>query len=171
MNAAKEAIANDPIPANFVDISTIVTEGEVPCRTASALPFIGPTGIFTGVKKEKRTIPNPRGGTPLEAIIITLALNQSHRIKPGANVPNCNMDGVQYLPAKSINVSAVSEVQYQRNETNPGFPNAVTDVQLIFTRSNKAQPATLGVRVKFEEGVGQTPQFNPKRANGTVSFP
>lgn len=169
MEAAKEALVNQPVPTNFVDISTIAVEAEAPCRTASALPFIGPNGIFTGVTKDKISV--TIRGVVTEVIIFDLALNPAHRIKPGAAVPGCNMDGVQYLPAKSVNVSTVADPIYLRAGTDPANPNAVTGVKLFFTRTNKTKPATLGVRVKFEEGVGQSANFNPKRANGTISFP
>jgi hypothetical protein len=168
MNAAKEAIAA-AVPTNFVDITTVASEAEVPCRSASALPFIAANGIFTNVKKETITVTIL--GRPVEVVLIELKLNPAHRIKPGAAVPGCNMDGVLFLPAKSVNVSQVAEPQYIRAGTDPANPNAVTSVQLAFTRSNRTKPATLGIRVKFEEGVGQTPQFNPKRSNGTVTFP
>jgi hypothetical protein len=156
---------------NLTDINLIPVELEVPCRTASALQFIGAGGIFLSVNKSSQVIPNPRGGGSIELITFDLALNPAHRIKPGAQVPNCNMDGVTYLPAKSVNVSAVAEPIFLRAGTDPANPNAVTGVKLLFTRKNRTQPATLGVRVKFEEGVGQTANFNPKRANGTISFP
>lgn len=169
MEAAKEALDNQPVPTTFVNITTIASEAEIPCRTPSALPFIAPNGIFTGVTKDKISV--TIRGVVTEVIIFDLKLNPAHRIKPGAAVPNCNMDGVMFLPAKSANVSTVAEPQYIRAGTDPANPNAVTNVKLFFTRTNKAKPATLGVRVKFEEGVGQTPQFNPKRASGTISFP
>ena len=170
MNAATEAVAAPAaVPTTFTDINLIPVEQEQPCRTASALPFIAPNGIFTGVTK--RLISIPVRGVTIEAVEVNLALNSAHRIKPGASVPGCNMDGVQYLPAKSVNVSTVAEPQYLRSGADPQNPNAVTNVLLFFTRSNRTQPATLGIRVKFEEGVGQTANFNPKRASGTVSFP
>jgi hypothetical protein len=117
------------------------------------------------------TIPSPRGGTPIELITVDLKLNPVHRIKPGATVPNCNMDGVMYLPAKSVNVKSVAEPLYIRSGADPANPNAVTNVKIFFTRADRTKPATIGIRVKFEEGVGQTANFNPKRANGTVTFP
>lgn len=169
MNAAKEAVVNPALPAGFVDISTIPAELEAPCRGASALAFIAPNGIFTSVSKSSRVITVL--GRQTEIVTIELALNPAHRIKPGADVPGCTKDGVVYLPARSANVSGVAEPQYIRSGADPLNPNAVTSVKLAFVRPNRTTPATLGVRVKFEEGVGQTANFNPKRANGTVSFP
>lgn len=169
MEAAKEALINQPVPTTFVDINTVASEAEIPCRTASALPFIAANGIFAAVTKDKISV--TIRGIVTEVIIFDLKLNTSNRIKPGAAVPNCNMDGVQFLPAKSVNVSTVAEPQYIRAGTDPANPNAVTNVKLFFTRTNKAKPATLGVRVKFQDGVGQTANFNPKRASGTISFP
>ena len=166
--AAKEAIG-DPLPTGFVDISTIPAELEVPCRGASALAFIAPNGIFTRDSKSSRIVTVL--GRQIEIVTVELFLNPAHRIKPGSDVPGCNRDGVLYLPAKSANVSGVAEPQYIRSGADPLNPNAVTSVKLAFVRPNRTKPATLGVRVKFEEGVGQTANFNPKRANGTVSFP
>jgi hypothetical protein len=170
MNAAATEAIGTQLPT-LIDITTVASEAEVPCRTASALSFVGSGGIFLGFTKSAVNIPNPRGGTPIELITVDLKLNPAHRIKPGATVPNCNMDGVMYLPAKSVNVAQVAEPQYLRSGADPANPNAVTNVKLFFTRANRTQPATIGIRVKFEEGVGQTANFNPKRANGTVSFP
>ena len=170
MNAATEAVAAPAaVPTTFIDINLVPVEQEQPCRTASALQFIAANGIFTGVTKQARSVTIL--GKIVEVIEVNLTLNAAHRIKPGATVPGCNMDGVQYLPAKSVNVAQVAEPQYIRDGRDPQNPNAVTNVLLFFIRSNRTQPATLGVRVKFEEGVGQTANFNPKRASGTVSFP
>jgi hypothetical protein len=168
--AATEAIANQ-LPPGFVDISTIPVEAEAPCRSASNLALLAPNGVFTKVTKSSRTV-SVRGQN-LDIITLKLALNPAHRIKPGAAVPGCNMDGVSYLAAKSVNVSGVFEVQYDRSGADPMNPNAVTGVTLAFTRLSRPNPSssTLGVRVKFEEGVGQTPNFNPKRTSGTISFP
>lgn len=169
MNTAVKEAVGDPLPAGFVDISTIPAETEALCRGASALAFIAPNGIFTGAQKSSRTVTIL--GRTIEIVTIDLALNPAHRIKPGADVPGCTRDGVVYLPAKSVNVSGVAEPQYIRSGADPANPNAVTSVKLAFVRTNRTRPSTLGVRVKFEEGVGQTANFNPKRANGTVSFP
>ena len=160
----KDGIANQDVPTTFVNINTVPVEAEVPCRTASALAFIGPNGIFTGVDKSSMTL-NIRG-VITEIIKFNLALNPAHRIKPGATVPNCNNDGVLYLAAQSINVAGVAEPQYIRDSYN-----TVTNVLVFFTRTNRAQQATLGLRVKFEENVGTTAQFNPKRKSGTITFP
>jgi hypothetical protein len=170
MNTAATEAVGAQTPA-FTDINLVASEAEIPCRGASALQLTGPGGIFLSVTKSSQSIPNPRGGAPLEAIFFDLRLNPVNRITPGAAVPNCNMDGVLYLPAKSVNVSAVADPIYSRDGSDPLNPNAVTDVRLIFTRTAKNKAATLGIRVKFEEGVGQTASFNPKRANGTNSFP
>lgn len=157
-------INNQNVPTVFTDINAVPTEAEVPCRTASNLAFIDPNGIFTSVTKNSISV--VIRGVLTEVIIFNLMLNPTHRIKPGATVPNCNNDGVLYLPAQSVNVSAVGEPQYVRNSSN-----VVTNVQVFFTRTAKTKPATLGLRVKFEENVGTTAQFNPKRKSGTVVFP
>jgi hypothetical protein len=170
MNAAATEAIGTQLPT-LIDITTVPSEAEVPCRTASALPFVGNGGIFLSFTKSAITLPNPRGGAPIELITVDLKLNTAHRIKPGATVPNCNMDGVMYLPAKSVNVKSVAEPQYIRSGADQANPNAVTNVKIFFTRIDRTKPATIGIRVKFEEGVGQTANFNPKRANGTVTFP
>lgn len=162
--AATEAAAQ--LPA-LIDIGTVASEAEIPCRTATALQFIGAGGVFLSVAKSSMTIPNPRGGTPIELITIDLKFNPANKLKPGATIPGCNMDGVMYLPAKSVNVAQVAEPVYIRSGADPQNPNAVTDVKLFFTRSNRTKPATLGIRVKFQEG----PQNTPRRISGTIVFP
>lgn len=157
-------IGSQDVPTTFTDINAVPVEAEVPCRTASNLAFIDPNGIFTNFTKSSISV--VIRGVLTEVIKIDLMLNPLHRIKPGATVPNCNNDGVLYLPAQSVNVSAVGEPQYIRNNNN-----VVTNVLVFFTRVNKTKPATLGLRVKFEENVGTTAQFNPKRKSGTVMFP
>jgi hypothetical protein len=171
MNTAATEAAATPLPPGFVDIATIPVEAEAPCRLGSNLPFLASNGIFTKVTKSIRTV--QVRGQNLDIITLKLTLNPVHRIKPGAAVPGCNMDGVSYLFAKSVNVSGVFEVQYDRSGADPLNPNAVTGVTLAFTRLSRPTPqsSTLGVRVKFEEGVGQTANFNPKRASGTIAFP
>jgi hypothetical protein len=161
----QDGLTAQEAPTAYTNINTITIEAEAPCRAQSALQFLDPyAGIFLGVKKEKITV-NIRG-IITEVIVFNLALNPTHRIKPGADVPNCTRDGATFLPAQSVNVSAVAEPQYLRNSENK-----VTNVVLYFTRANRTQPATLGIRVKFEENVSLPAQFNPKRKSGTVSFP
>ena len=160
----KDGITNQDVPTTFININTVPVEAEVACRTASALGFVDPNGIFTSVAKSSISV--TIRGIVTEVIKFNLALNPAHRIKPGATVPNCNNDGVLYLAAQSINVSSVADPQYIRNSNN-----VVTNVLVFFTRTNKAQQATLGLRVKFEENVGTTAQFNPKRKSGTITFP
>ncbi|MBS1797243.1 MAG: hypothetical protein JSS81_25680 [Acidobacteria bacterium] len=160
----KESIAAQTVPTTYYDIGAAPSEADVPCRTQSALAFIGAGGIFTGVTKNKTSV--IIRGVNVEVISFNLALNPSNRIKPGANVPDCTMDGVLFLPAQSVNVKSVADPQYIRDANN-----RVTNVLLYFMRTNKAQAATLGVRVKFEENVGTTANFNPKKKQGTIAFP
>ena len=163
--AATEAIAAQ-LPA-LVDINTVASEAEIPCRTATALQFIGAGGVFLSVSKTTMNIPNPRGGAPIELTTIDLKFNTANKLKPGAAIPGCNMDGVMYLPAKSVNVAQVAEPVYIRAGSDPLNPNAVTGVKLFATRADRTKPATLGIRVKFEEG----PQNTPRRISGTIIFP
>ena len=130
MNAAATEAVGTQLPT-LIDITTVPSELEVPCRGASALPFVGNGGIFLSFTKSVQVIPNPRGGTSIELITVDLKLNPAHRIKPGATVPNCNMDGVMYLPAKSVNVKSVAEPQYIRSGADPANPNAVTNVKIL----------------------------------------
>ncbi len=169
MTAAKEAIIANPTPTNFVDIKTVPVEQEIPCRASSNLQFIAPNGIFTSV--DKRAIKIPIRGVVTETILVTLNLNTvdpANRIFPGKQITNCNMDGVLYLAGQSANVSSVGDPIYNRINGTTGIVNSVV---VSFTRTNKNQPATLGLRVKFEEGVGDSGNFNPKRKMGTVTFP
>jgi hypothetical protein len=171
MTAAKEAITATPIPTptNFVDIQSVPVEQEVPCRVSSNLPFVGPNGIFT--KIDTKAIRIPIRGVVNESIQATLTLNTTNppnRIFPGKQITGCNMDGVMYLAGQSANVATVADPIYLRSNGDSGI---VTAVILFFTRANKSQPASLGVRVKFEEGVGDSGAFNPKRKMGTVTFP
>lgn len=169
--AAKEAITATPLPPGFIDIQTIPAELEAPCRQASNLKLVGANGVFTNVTKSSRTV-TVRGVT-LDIITFKLKLNPKHRIKPGAAVPECNMDGVSYVFSTSINVNGVFEVGYDRSGADPANPNAVTGVTLNFSRLSRPVPqsSTLGVRAKYEEDVAQTPQFRPRRVSGTISFP
>jgi hypothetical protein len=160
----KDTFINQTIPTTYIDINAVAVEAEVPCRTASSLEFIGPNGVFTKVDKSATTISIL--GQITEVIKIDLTLNQSNRIKPGSDVPNCNRDGVLYLAAKSINVRSVADPIYVRDAGN-----VVTNVVVYFIPANRLQSATIGLRVKFEEGVGTTAQFNPKKKSGTVTYP
>jgi hypothetical protein len=169
MNAAKEAVIVNPTPTNFVDIKSVPVELELPCRKSSNLGFIAPNGIFTSVAKSsiKVTI----RGVLTEVVRVTLNLNTvnpANRIFPGKLITDCNMDGVQYLAGQSTNVSTVADPIYNRVNGTSGIVNSV---DVFFTRTNKTQPATIGLRVKFEEGVGDSGTFNPKRKMGSVTFP
>jgi|SRR5215213_7195592 len=160
----KDALAIEAAPTVYTELNAVAIEAEQPCRVQSALQFLAPDGIFTNVAKSKISV--IIGGVAVEVIRFNLTLNPVHRIKPGSDVPNCNRDGVTFVPAQSINVRSIAEPQYIRDSNNK-----VTNVLLFLMRSNKSQPATLGVRVKFEENVGNTAQFNPKRKTGTITFP
>ena len=164
MTAAKEAITTNPTPADFVDIKTVPVEQEAACRAATNLQFLASDGIFTEVTKDKITARVL--GTLTEVIKFNLKVNPANRIDPDLKPPGCNKDGVLYLAANSVNVLSVADPIYTRNGAGK-----VTNVTVFFTRTNKTQPATLGLRVKFEEGVVLNTDFNPKRKSGTVSFP
>lgn len=159
----KDALAAEQVPTVYTDLNAIAIEAEKPCRTQSALAFLGPNGIFTGVTKSSVSVIIL--GQRVEIIRFNLALNPVHTLNPNVAPPNCNTDGVTFVPAQSTNVLAVAEPQYIRNNKK------VTNVVLFFRRTNKAKPTTLGIRVKFEENAYQTGQFNPKRKTGQISFP
>ena len=166
MTAAKEAIGVQNVPTNYTDINLIPVEQDIPCRGASSLQFIGPNGLFTDVTKSKISV--TIRGVLTEVIEFNLKLNLKHAINPGGIVPGCNSDGVMALAAQSNNVLGVADPLFTKNG---GTPNRVTNVRLFFTRVNKNQPGTLGIRVKYEENGGTGLQFNPKRISGTVTFP
>lgn len=155
--ATKEAIGVQDMPADFTDINAIPVEQEVSCRPTSNLPFDGRNGIFTQV--------STRLNARVNVITVLLKLNPKHAINPNGIVPGCNPDGVMAVAAKSINARGVGPVDYIRSG------NRVTDVVVRFSRINTFQPATIGIRVKYEENGGTGLQFNPKVKIGTVSFP
>lgn len=160
----KDALAAEETPTVYADINTLPTEAEQPCRTQSALQFIAPNGIFTSLTKTRLAV--IIRGVTVEVIRFRLTLNPAHRIKPNMPPQNCSSDGVTFLAAQSVNVRSVAEPQFIRNSSN-----VITGVNLFFQRINKNQPATLGVRVKFEENVSSPTQFNPKRKAEKISFP
>jgi hypothetical protein len=160
----QDALVAEEVPTVYTDLNAVAIEAEQPCRTQSALPFLAPNGIFTAVDKSSVSV--IIRGIKVEVIKFNLKVNTGANIiiSPGNPPPNCSKDGVTFLPAQSVNVSSVAEPQYVKANQK------VTNVILFFTRVNKAQPATLGIRVKFEENP-LPGQFNPKRKAGTVSFP
>lgn len=160
----KDALVAEEVPTVYTDLNTIAIEAEQPCRMMSQLPFLAPNGIFTGVDKSSVSI--IVRGVKLEVIKFNLAVNTGANIiiNPDNKPPNCNKDGVTFVPAQSVNVSSVAEPQYIKKN------KVVTNVILFFTRVNKTKQATLGIRVKFEENP-KPGEFNPKRKTGTVSFP
>jgi hypothetical protein len=166
MAAVKEAIGAQAVPTNYTDINAIPVEQEVTCRPMTALNFLGQNGIFLSVTKNifQTTI----RGSLVEVISFDLKLNPKHGLNPGGIVPGCNSDGVMVVAAQSSNVAGVAEPIFTRDG---GTPNKVTDVRLFFTRINKTKPATLGVRVKFEENGGTGLQFIPRRKTEGISFP
>jgi len=155
--ATKEAIGVQDVPANLTDINAIPVEQELPCRPTSNLAFVNSNGIFTQASTRLNALAN--------VITVTLKLNPKHAINPGGIVPGCNPDGVMAVAAKSKNAKAVAETTYIRSG------NRVTDVLVRFSRIDTFQPATIGIRVKYEENGGTGLQFNPKVKIGTVSFP
>jgi hypothetical protein len=166
MAAVKEAIGAQAVPTNYTDINAIPVEQEIPCRPMTALNLIGPNGIFTSVTKDRFS--TTIRGSIVEVISFNLKLNPAHGLNPGGIVPGCNSDGVSVVAAQSSNVLGVAEPQFTRDG---GTPNKVTNVRLFFTRVNKTQPATLAVRVKFEENGGTGLQFIPRRKTEGISFP
>lgn len=163
--AATEAVAASA-PAGFIEISNVAVEAESPCRPGSNLQFFLPNfGIFTTIGKKTEFFPILNGR--IEVITFELFLNPAHRIKPGQTIPNCTSDAVQVLASKSVNIEyVVPEPVYVRDASN-----RVTSIKQSFIRRDPNKPATLGIRVKFEENVSAPSQFNPKRKSDTVSFP
>lgn len=159
--AAKEAIsvAN---PTKLVDITTIPIEAEVPCRAASKLELVGPSGIFTELKMEQRFVIFL--GIEVELLVYILTLNPVHQIRIGVPIKGCNQDGVVFVAATGKNILAVADPVYTPS------PSTVAQVTLFFTRKDLKKAATLGFRVKFEENVGNTTQINPKRKAAALSF-
>ena len=166
MTAVKEAIGVQAVPTNYTDINAVPVEQEIPCRGASSLQFISPNGLFTSVTK--KVVTATVFGTVVEVVNYDLKLNPKHAINPGGIVPGCNSDGVTLLAAQSINVKGVAEPVFVRDG---GTPNKVTNIKLFYTRANRTKPATLGIRVKYEENGGTGLQFDPRRISGTISFP
>ncbi len=163
MAAVKEAIGAQAVPTNYTDINAIPVEQEISCRPMTALNFIGPNGIFLSATKSifQTTI----RGSLVEVISFDLKFNPKHGLNPGGIVPDCNSDDVMVVAAQSINVAGVANPIFTR------VNNKVTNVKLFFTRINKTKPATLGVRVKFEENGGTGLQFIPRRKTEGISFP
>ncbi len=157
MTAVKEAIGVQDTPANLIDINAIPVEQEIPCRPTSNLAFVNSNGIFTQVSTRLNPVAN--------LITVSLKLNPKHAINPDGIVPGCNSDGVMAVAAKSQNAKAATPPEYIRSG------GRVTDVIIRFSRVNTFQPATIGIRVKYEENGGTGLQFNPKVKIGTVSFP
>jgi hypothetical protein len=156
MKAVKEAISVQDNPANFTNINLIPVEPEIACRPTSNLAFVNSTGIFTAVFVRANSIAN--------VVTVTLKLNPKHAINPDGIVPGCNSDGVSVVAAKSQNVmGAATPTEYIRNG------GKVTDVIIRFSRVNTLQPATVGIRVKYQENGGTGLQFNPKVKVSTAS--
>ncbi|HEX8734924.1 MAG TPA: hypothetical protein VF721_06370 [Pyrinomonadaceae bacterium] len=160
----KDALAIEEAPTVYTELNAVAVEAEQPCRVQSALQFLAPNGIFTFVEKTKISL--IIRGVQTEVIRFNITVNPAHRIDPNNPPPNCTKDGVTFLPAQSVNVRAVAEPRYISNSSGK-----ITNVLVFFTRTNKALPATLGLRVKFEENVSQRTQYNPKRKPGTIPFP
>lgn len=164
--ATKEAIGVQNVPTTYTDINLIPVEQEIPCRGASSLQFLGPNGLFTDVTKDRFAV--TIRGLLTEVLSFDLKLNPKHAINPGGIVPGCNSDGVMAVATQSVNVAGVAAPIFIKDG---GTPNKVTNVKLFFTRVNKNKPATLGIRVKYEENGGTGLKFDPRRLTGTVTFP
>lgn len=158
MKAIKEAIGVQDNPTNFTDINLIPVEPEIACRPTSNLAFVNSNGIFTSALVRANPVVN--------VISVLLKLNPKHAINPDGIVPGCNPDGVTVVAAKSKNVKgAATPTEYIRNG------GKVTDVIVRFSRINTFTPATVGIRVKYQENGGTGLQFKPKVKIGTASIP
>ena len=106
----KEALAVEEVPTTYTDLNAVVIEAEKPCRTQSQLPFLAPNGVFTRVGKSSVSV--IIRGQRIEVIRFDLKVNNALvNLDPYTPTPNCNNDGVTFVPAQSINVSAVAPPQ------------------------------------------------------------
>ncbi|HEX3559086.1 MAG TPA: hypothetical protein VHU19_07770 [Pyrinomonadaceae bacterium] len=127
------------------------SEDSIKCRTRSTLSLI--PGIF----KDIRTDNDPTDGR----IRFTFVLNDSHAIY--FFVPNCNPDGVFYLPELSSNIAFVEGPSYLNTQ------NTRIRFKLFPPNPLKVIPFTFAFRVKFEENFNVTQQFNPKKFTAKIT--
>lgn len=121
-------------------------EDNIKCRTKSTLSLI--PGIF----KDLRTDNDPSDGH----IRFTFILNDNHAIF--FLVPNCNPDGLVYLPGQSSNIAFIDGPNYLNTDN--------TRIRVKFFPPNPLRviPFTFAFRIKFEENYRLTQQFNPKKS-------
>jgi hypothetical protein len=126
-------------------------EDSIKCRTKSTL------SLFPGIFKDLKTDNDPTDGR----IRFTFILNDNHAIY--FLVPNCNPDGMFFLPELSSNIGFVE---------GPSYLNTpITKIRFKLFPANplKVIPFTFGFRIRFEENFNLTHQFNPKKARGQIT--
>jgi len=126
------------------------SEDAIKCRTRSTL------SLFPGIFKDFRTDNDPTDGR----VRFTFVLNDNHAIY--FFVPNCNPDGMFYLPELSSNIAFVEGPSYLNTQ------NTRIRFKLFPANPLKVIPFTFAFRVKFEENFNVTQQFNPKKFNSKI---
>ena len=126
------------------------SEDTIKCRTRSTL------SLFPGIFKDFRADNDPTDGR----IRFTFVLNDSHAVY--FFVPNCNPDGMFYLPELSSNIAFVEGPSYLNTQ------NTRIRFKLFPANPLKVIPFTFAFRVKFEENFNVTQQFNPKKFNSKI---
>jgi hypothetical protein len=140
-----------PISIQIQPIPGPDPEDVIKCRTRSTL------SLFPGIFKDFRTDNDPTDGR----IRFTFVLNDNHAIY--FFVPNCNPDGLFYLPELSSNIAFVEGPTYLNTQ------NTRIRFKLFPPNPLKVIPFTFAFRVKFEENFNLTQQFNPKKANSRIT--
>jgi hypothetical protein len=125
-------------------------EDSIKCRTRSTLSLI--TGIFNDIRLDN----DPTDGK----LRFTFRLNPNHAIL--FFVPNCNPDGLFYIPEQSSNIAFVQGPEYLNTD------NTRIRFKLFPANPSKVVPFTFAFRVRFEENYNITHQYNPKRASGKM---
>jgi hypothetical protein len=125
-------------------------EDSITCRTRTTLSLI------PGVFKDIRTDNDPVDGK----IRFTFILNDNHAIY--FFVPNCNPDGMFYLPEKSANIASVQGPNYLDTQ------NMRIRFKLFPPNPLKVIPFTFAFRIRFEENFNITHQYNPKRLTSSI---
>ena len=126
-------------------------EDSIKCRTRSTLSLI--PGIFTDIRLDN----DPTDGR----LRFTFRLNPNHAIF--FFVPNCNPDGVFYIPEQSFNIAFVQGPEYLNTD------NTRIRFKLFPPNPFKVIPFTFAFRVRFEENYNITHQYNPKRLSGKMN--
>lgn len=126
-------------------------EDSIKCRTRSTLSLI--PGIFTDIRLDN----DPTDGR----LRFTFRLNPNHAIF--FFVPNCNPDGLFYIPEQSSNIAFVEGPTYLNTD------NTRIRFKLFPPNPAKVIPFTFAFRVRFEENYNITHQYNPKRMSGKMT--